>query len=103
MRNWVRVGDRPDIRFALGLDGISLWLFMLTSLLMITAICALWELITERVAAHYAFPWCWETGLLGLFASLDIILVLHLLRVHADPPVLPDRDLGRPATASCSR
>ncbi len=27
--------------------------------------------------------------------------VLHLLRVHADPPVLPDRDLGRPATASC--
>src|SRR5271168_1717227 len=25
--------DRPDIRFALGLDGISLWLFVLTSLL----------------------------------------------------------------------
>jgi NADH-quinone oxidoreductase subunit M len=66
--------DRPDIRFALGLDGISLWLFVLTSLLMITAICASWESITERVAAHYAFLLALETGLLGLFASLDIIL-----------------------------
>src|SRR6516165_2952587 len=28
--------DRPSIRFALGLDGVSLWLFGLTSLLLIT-------------------------------------------------------------------
>jgi NADH-quinone oxidoreductase subunit M len=66
--------DRPDIRFALGLDGISLWLFVLTALLMITAICSSWESIKERVAAHYAFLLALETGLLGLFASLDIIL-----------------------------
>src|SRR5262245_32079841 len=66
--------DRPDIRFALGLDGLSLWLFVLTSLLMITAICSSWESITERVAAHYAFLLALETGLLGLFASLDVVL-----------------------------
>ena len=66
--------DRPDIRFALGLDGISLWLFVLTSLLMITAICSSWESIKERVAVHYAFLLALQTGLLGLFASLDIIL-----------------------------
>ena len=66
--------DRPDIRFALGLDGISLWLFVLTSLLMITAIFSSWESIKERVAAHYAFLLALQTGLLGLFASLDIIL-----------------------------
>src|SRR4051794_21818113 len=41
--------DRPDIRFALGLDGLSLWLFVLTSLLMITAVCSSWESIRERV------------------------------------------------------
>src|SRR5262245_61608842 len=40
--------ERPGVRFALGLDGISVWLFGLTSLLMITAIFASWESVTER-------------------------------------------------------
>lgn len=62
------------VRFSLGLDGLSLWLFVLTSLLMITAIFASWESITDRPASHYAFMLALETGLLGLFASLDVIL-----------------------------
>ena len=66
--------DRPDIRFALGLDGLSLWLFVLTSLLMITAIAASWQSITERAPLYYAFLLALETGLLGLFASLDVVL-----------------------------
>jgi len=65
---------RPDIRFALGLDGLSLWLFVLTSLLVITAIGASWMSIKEKVAAHFAFLLALETGLLGLFASLDVVL-----------------------------
>jgi NADH-quinone oxidoreductase subunit M len=64
----------PGIRFALGLDGISLWLFGLTSLLMITAIFASWESVTDRPAMHYGFLLTLETGLLGLFASLDVVL-----------------------------
>ncbi len=64
----------PDIRVAFGLDGLSLWLFVLTSLLMITAICSSWESVKERVAAHYGFLLALQTGLLGLFASLDIVL-----------------------------
>jgi NADH-quinone oxidoreductase subunit M len=66
--------ERPDIRFALGLDGLSLWLFVLTSLLMLTAIAASWESIRERVRAYYALLLVLQTGLLGLFASLDIVL-----------------------------
>jgi NADH-quinone oxidoreductase subunit M len=66
--------ERPDIRFALGLDGLSLWLFMLTSLLMITAIAASWQSITERAPLYYAFLLALQTGLLGLFASLDVVL-----------------------------
>jgi len=65
---------RPDIRFALGLDGLSLWLFVLTSLLLITSIFASWESIKERAALYYAFLLALETGLLGLFASLDVVL-----------------------------
>jgi len=62
------------VRFALGLDGASLWLFVLTSLLMITAIFASWESVTERAATHYALLLALQTGLLGLFASLDVVL-----------------------------
>ena len=69
--NWI---ERPDIRFALGLDGLSLWLFVLTSLLMITAIAASWQSIKERAPLYYAFLLALETGLLGLFASLDVVL-----------------------------
>jgi NADH-quinone oxidoreductase subunit M len=66
--------ERPGIRFALGLDGLSVWLFGLTTLLMITAIFASWESVTDRAPMHYAFLLALETGLLGLFASLDVVL-----------------------------
>lgn len=62
------------VRFALGLDGASLWLFVLTSVLMITAVFASWESIQERAPAHYALLLGLHTGLLGLFASLDVVL-----------------------------
>jgi NADH-quinone oxidoreductase subunit M len=64
----------PGIRFALGLDGLSLWLFALTALLMLPAIAASWESISDRPAMHYAFLLALETGLLGLFSSLDVML-----------------------------
>ena len=65
---------RFGVRFALGLDGISLWLFLLTSLLMITAVFSSWESVEDRAPAHYGLLLALQTGLLGLFASLDVVL-----------------------------
>ncbi len=62
------------VRFALGLDGASLWLFVLTSVLMITAVFASWESVKDRAPSHYALLLALHTGLLGLFASLDVVL-----------------------------
>lgn len=64
----------PDIRFALGVDGISLWLVALTGLLMVPAVLISWEAITERPRAFYALLLALETGMLGVFTALDIIL-----------------------------
>ena len=72
-RPWLALGD-SSIHFALGLDGISLLLFVLSTLLVIPAIFASWESVTERAPAHYGLILALETGLLGLFASLDVIL-----------------------------
>ena len=72
--SWLSIPGSEGIRFALGLDGISLWLFFLTALLLITAIFASWESVKERAPAHYALLLALETGLLGLFSSLDVVL-----------------------------
>lgn len=73
-RAWIDVGGGPGIRFALGLDGISLTLVLLTAILMIPSVFASWESVTERAAMHYALMLLLATGLLGLFAALDVVL-----------------------------
>jgi len=72
--SWIGLPGGPGIRYALGLDGISVGLFALTALLTITAIFSSWESVTEKAPAHYALILMLETGLLGLFSSLDVIL-----------------------------
>jgi NADH-quinone oxidoreductase subunit M len=71
---WLTIPGSSGIRFALGLDGVSLCLFALTTLLVVTAIFSSWESVTERPSTHYALILALETGLLGLFASLDVAL-----------------------------
>jgi NADH-quinone oxidoreductase subunit M len=63
-----------DIRFSLGLDGLSLWMFGLSALLTVTSILVSWEAIEERAPAFYALLLLLETGMLGVFAARDIIL-----------------------------
>ncbi|MEX0711845.1 MAG: NADH-quinone oxidoreductase subunit M [Pirellulales bacterium] len=67
-------GGAPDIRFSLGLDGLSLWLFALSALLMVTSVLVSWEAISERPVAFYSLLLVLETGMLGVFAARDIIL-----------------------------
>jgi NADH-quinone oxidoreductase subunit M len=47
---------------------------VLTAVLMIPSVFASWESVKERAAVHYALMLLLETGLLGLFASLDVVL-----------------------------
>ncbi len=63
-----------DIRFSLGLDGLSLWLFGLTSLLMILAIAVSWKAIDRYCRAYYALLLILQTGMMGVFCARDIIL-----------------------------
>jgi NADH-quinone oxidoreductase subunit M len=64
----------PDIRFALGVDGISLWLIALTALLMIPSVLVSWTAIDDRPAAFYSLMLLLEAGMIGVFAALDIVL-----------------------------
>jgi NADH-quinone oxidoreductase subunit M len=58
----------------LGIDGLSLWLVLLTTLLVVSSVLVSWTSITDRVAQFYAWLLILETGLLGVFCAFDLIL-----------------------------
>jgi len=62
------------IRFELGLDGLGLWLFALSALLMVPAVLVSWDAISDRPNGFFSLLLVLETGMLGSFAARDIIL-----------------------------
>ncbi|HET7481957.1 MAG TPA: NADH-quinone oxidoreductase subunit M [Actinomycetota bacterium] len=61
------------ISYATGVDGISLWMVMLTTFLMPLGILASWS-IEKRLKPYFIFLLALETGMLGVFSSLDLFL-----------------------------
>jgi NADH-quinone oxidoreductase subunit M len=64
----------PPIRYHVGLDGLSLWLVILTTLLTPVSVLVSWKYIDHRVKEFYAFLILLEFGLIGVFVSLDLFL-----------------------------
>jgi NADH-quinone oxidoreductase subunit M len=62
------------INYEVGLDGISLLLILLTTLLSPLAILSSFESIKDRLKEYYIFMLVLETGMLGVFISLDLFL-----------------------------
>ena len=62
-----------NFRYVLAVDGISLFMVLLTTFLMPLAILASWK-IEERVPYHMASLLILETAMLGTFVALDLLL-----------------------------
>ncbi len=64
----------PNIHYHMGVDGISVWLVVLTTFL--TPLCVLisWKSIHERVKEFFILLLVLETALTGVFVSLDLFL-----------------------------
>ena len=78
LTQWNWVGQVPsvnfDIRFALGLDGLGLWMVGLSALLMITSVLVSWEAIKDREPLFYGMLLLLEFGCIGVFSARDIVL-----------------------------
>jgi len=72
--SWLGGSSHIDVRFSVGLDGLSIWLFALSSLLLLTCVLVSWEAITDRAAVFYSLLLLLGSGMLGVFAARDIIL-----------------------------
>jgi NADH-quinone oxidoreductase subunit M len=75
----------PNIRYHVAIDGISLWLVLLTTLL--TPICVLvsWKSVQKRVKEFFAFLLLLEFGLIGVFCSFDLFLFFVFWEVSLVP------------------
>lgn len=77
-----------QIHYFLGIDGISLWLLPLTTLLTFLGVLVSWKGIQHNVKAFYFLLLILETGMLGVFASLDLFLFYVFWEVSLVPMAL---------------
>jgi len=69
--NWI---GSIGARYHVAVDGVSLWLVLLTTLLMPIAVLSSWTSIKKRPLAYYAFLLVLESAMIGVFVSLDLLL-----------------------------
>jgi NADH-quinone oxidoreductase subunit M len=60
--------------YHVGVDGISLWLVLLTTLLVPISIVSSWHAVEKRHLSFYAFLLLLESAMIGVFVSLDLLL-----------------------------
>jgi NADH-quinone oxidoreductase subunit M len=77
-----------DINYTLGIDGISLLLILLTTLLLPLCVLCSWRYITTRVRPFLACLLIMETSMLGVFMSLDFVLFYILWEAMLIPMYL---------------
>ncbi len=65
---------RFAINYHLGLDGISLWLVLLTAFITVIVVVAGWEVITERVNQYMGAFLILSGLMIGVFSALDAML-----------------------------
>ena len=62
------------ISYHLGVDGLSVWLVILTTFLTPIALLASWSSIHDRVRGFNVFMLLLEAGMVGVFVALDLFL-----------------------------
>ena len=91
--NWI---GRANIHYHLGVDGISLFLVLLTTFLTPLAILASWQSIRENVKGFFIALLIIETAMIGVFVSSGKILQVRMPNFHASftretpKPIIPN-------------
>jgi NADH-quinone oxidoreductase subunit M len=76
---------RWGINYQVGIDGISLFMVLLTTVMMPLSVLASWSSITRRERAFYALMLTLLTGLIGVFIALDLFVFYVFFEVMLIP------------------
>src|SRR3954451_8825212 len=68
---WIR---SINTNYHVGVDGLSLWLVILTTFIMPISVLSTWHAVEKRRAAFYVFLLLLESAMIGVFVSLDLLV-----------------------------
>src|ERR1700678_1013861 len=88
----------PAIRYHVGVDGLSLWLVVLTGLLAPIGVLASWKTIQTRSKIFYSLFLVQQTAMLGVFVSLDLMLYYGFWELSLVPMAILIAMYGRGIT-----
>jgi len=75
----------PEIHYRVGVDGISIWLVLISTFLTPIAMLISWRSIDKRVKEFFGLLLLLEFGLVGVFLSLDLFLFYVFWEVSLVP------------------
>src|SRR5215813_9217447 len=75
----------PPIRYHLGVDGLSVFLVILTTFLTAISVIASWNNVHERIKEFFVTLLMLEVGIVGVFLSLDLFLFFLFWEVMLIP------------------
>ena len=94
----------PAIRYHLGVDGLSMWLVVLTGFLAPIGVLASWRAIDTRVREFYSLFLLQQTAMLGVFLALDLMVYYAFWELSLVPMAILIAMFGRePGSRNSSR
>jgi len=63
-----------NTNYHVGVDGLSLWLVILTTFIMPIAVISTWHAVEKKATAFYIFLLLLESAMIGVFVSLDLLV-----------------------------
>ncbi len=91
-RIWI---PSPHINYHVGVDGLSMWLLVLSGLLAPLGVLASWNAISSRKKLFYMLLLLQQVAMLGVFASLDLFLYYAFWELALVPMTILIATFGR--------
>ncbi|MCU1252038.1 MAG: proton-translocating NADH-quinone oxidoreductase, chain [Edaphobacter sp.] len=91
-REWI---TSPAIHYHLGVDGLSMWLVVLTGFLAPLGVLISWNAISDRKKLFYILFLLQQVAMLGIFVSLDLFLYYAFWELSLVPMTLLIATFGR--------
>lgn len=85
----------PRIHYHLGVDGLSMWLVVLTGFLAPLGVLASWNAVSSRQKTFYILFLLQQVAMLGVFVSLDLFLYYAFWELSLVPMTLLIATFGR--------
>lgn len=85
----------PDIHYHVGIDGLSLWLIVLTTFLAPIGVLVSWRAIEDRTKEFYSLFLFQQTAMVGVFIALDLFLYYAFWELSLVPMAILIAMFGR--------